>query len=260
MISRWLAEGYLHFVYPRVYAVGHTARSIEGDHIAALLYAGPGAMLSHETAAWWWALTDRQPRVIEVSTQRDCSSLQSVRVHARRRLERTWHSRLPVTSVEQTLLDFASAAPFRRVRYALAEADYHRLLDFTSVEQILGRGRPGSLNLRSAIEHHRPELAHTRNDFERRFLELCELGELPIPKFNVKVMGLTVDALWRDQKVIVELDGKRGHGTPAQISRDHARDLTLRAAGFTVLRYSWRQITREAEMVLADLRRALGLI
>jgi very-short-patch-repair endonuclease len=59
--------------------------------------------------------------------------------------------------------------------------------------------------------------------------------------------------------VIVELDGRAGHGTAAQVQRDHERDLILRAAGYTVLRYTWRQITREGELVLADLRQALGI-
>ena len=227
--------------------------------MAALLFAGPGAMLSHQTAAWWWQLTDRQPPVIHVSTPRYCrSTAGGVRAHSRRQLERVWHRRLPVTTVAQTLLDFAATASFRRVRYALAESEYHRLLDSEALERVVGGRRPGSQTLRDALEHHRPELAYTRSEFERRFIELCEQGKLPMPKFNVKVLGITVDALWRRQRVVVELDGKRGHGTPAQIARDHERDLRLRAAGFTVLRYSWGQITRRQDLILADLRRALG--
>ncbi len=262
-IRRWVADGYLHVVYPRVYAVGHRAAGIEADLVSAVFYAGPGAMLSHETAAWWWKLTDREPEAIEVSTLRGCKSLprgdhRAVRVHARRTLERVWHRRLPVTTVPQTLLDFASVASFRRVRYALAEADYHRLLRCDAVQDVLGRGRPGSERLARALANHRPELAYTRSEFERRFVELCESGGLPIPEFNVKVLGLTVDALWREQRVVIELDGKQGHGTPAQIARDHERDLRLRAMGFTVLRYAWGQIRRRPALVVADVARALG--
>lgn len=263
-ISRWVVEGYLHAVAPRVYAVGHAAPGVEADLVTAVLYAGPGAMLSHETAAWWWGLIDSPPERIEVSTPRWCRSLRkrgqlSIVVHERRSLHRAWHRRLPVTTVPQTLLDFASAASDRRVRRALAEAEFRRLLDFDALERMLCRGRPGSATLRRALEHHRPELAQTRSVLEQRFVELCEAGGLPRPELNVKVCGLMVDALWRDQHVIVELDGREAHGTPAQVARDHERDLRLRAAGFTVLRYTWRQITRLPDLVLADLRRALGL-
>lgn len=262
-VSRWVAEGYLHLVCPRVYAVGHPAGGIEGDLAAALLYAGPGAMLSHETGAWWWELTDREPRVIDVSTPRQCRSLtghgrHAIRVHGRRTLDRVWHRRLPVTTVAQTLLDFASVNSFRRVRYALANADFRRLLEVEAIESVSGRGRPGSGTLRRALNKHLPELGFTRSEFERRMLELCESAGLPIPEVNVVVGGMTVDALWRDQRVIVELDGKGNHGTPAQIARDHDRDLRLRALGFTVLRYAWEQLKRRPDLVLTDLRRALG--
>jgi hypothetical protein len=50
-IRRWVRDGYLYPELPRVYAVGHAASSTEADLAAALLYAGPGAMLSHVTAA-----------------------------------------------------------------------------------------------------------------------------------------------------------------------------------------------------------------
>jgi very-short-patch-repair endonuclease len=258
-IRRWVVDGYLQRVLPRVYAVGHAAPGTEADLVAALLYAGPGAMLSHATAAWWWGLIELPPAHIHVSTPRRCPSPANLRVHGRRQLERTWNRRLPVTSVAQTLVDFAGQASPRRVKRALAEADFRRLLDFAAVEAALGNGRAGSDKLRAALGAYRPDLAHTRSELEQRFVELCERGAIRRPQLNAIVCGLMVDALWPDQKVIVELDGRAGHGTEAQLQRDHERDLTLRAAGYTVLRYTWRQITREGELVLADLRRALGL-
>lgn len=86
----------LHPLYSGVYAVGHTALSTEGLLSAALLYAGPGAMLSHGTAAWWLGLTGRRPPLIHVSTPRQVLSMPGVLVHGRRSLERVWHRQLPV--------------------------------------------------------------------------------------------------------------------------------------------------------------------
>ncbi len=260
MISRWVADGYLHRVLPRVYAVGHTASGPEADLAAALLYAGPGAMLSHATAAWWWELIDRQPPQLHVSTPRSCSSpALHIEIHGRRELPRLLHRRLPVATVAQTLLDLATQTTERRLKRALAEADFRRLLDPRAIEALLRQGQRGGVALRRALHRYQPDLAHTRSELEHRFLELCESGSLPRPELNATVCGLMVDALWRDQKVVVELDGQAAHGTAAQMGRDHSRDLTLRAAGFTVLRYTWRQITREAGLVLVDLRRALQL-
>jgi predicted transcriptional regulator of viral defense system len=72
LIARWVEGGYLHQVLPRVYAVGHRAPSVNADLTAAVLYAGPGAMLSHATALWWRGLIDHQPWPIQVSTPRRC--------------------------------------------------------------------------------------------------------------------------------------------------------------------------------------------
>jgi hypothetical protein len=256
-VARWVRAGYLHRIHPGVYAVGHCARSTEGDLAAALLYAGPGAALSHATALWWLGLIDRQPSVIDLNSPHRRRSLAHVRVHGRRPADRVWARGFPLTPVALALCDFALTAPPDRVRRALAEAEYRRLLDLEALQALLGRGRPGSANLRAALSRHQPRLAVTRSELERRFLALCESAKLPIPECNPTVEGLMVDMLWRAQRVVVELDGHDAHGTRAQIERDRRRELRLRAAGFLVLRYTWEQITREPRLVIADLRAAL---
>jgi len=124
-ISRWLQDGHLYRLYPGVYAVGHRALSIEGRLAAALLYAGPGAMLSHATAAWWWGLWRPLP-LGSMSALPARRSVPGLAVHGRRRLERVWHRRLSVTTVAQTLLDLAIDAAPMALRRALAEAEYRR--------------------------------------------------------------------------------------------------------------------------------------
>jgi very-short-patch-repair endonuclease len=257
-ISRWIRAGYLRPILPHVYAVGHVAESIEGGLMAAILYAGPGAMLSHATALWWYGLLEHRPTLIQVSTPRKCLSQPGMRVYARRRVKLAHHRRLPTTTVPQTLLDFAATAPVASVVRALAEADYRRLLDLPSLRVTCSTGRPGSATLERALARHAPELARTKSVLERAFCELCRRGGVPAYEVNHRLCGMTVDAYWPDLRVVVELDGMQGHATPAQVSRDRWRDLKLRAAGYVVVRYSYDQIMREPDAVLADLRSVLS--
>lgn len=256
--SRLVASGHLHPKYHGVYAVGHPNLPVEGKLTAALLAAGPDAALSHATAAWWWGLLKHQPTVVEISVPSRRGPVPGIELHHPRHLQATHHRRLPVTPVIQTLLDFAATASVRHLRRALAEAEFRGLVELDNVRQALGRGRPGAATLRTALDSHEPELAKTRSELERRFLALCKRHGLPTPEFNTKLWGYTVDAVWREQRVVVEVDGHRGHRTPAQLESDHQRDLVLRRNGYLVLRYTWRQVTRRAGEVAADLEHALG--
>ena len=257
-VSRWVDQGRLHRIHPRVYAVGHSAMSTEGRLAAALLYAGPGAALSHGTAAWWWEMWPKPPNAVHVTTPGNSRSRAGVHVHRAGEIQRVRHRGLPVTTVEHTIRDLARVVPARRLRRTLAEADYRHLLDVEVLEGLLAGRRPGVASLRAALAHHLPELALARSELEERFLLLCEGAGVATPRVNTMVEGFLVDALWTEPGVIVELDGHLAHARSAAVERDRDRDLVLRGAGFTVLRYTWRQVTQEHGRVVADLRAALG--
>ena len=125
------------------------------------------------------------------------------------------------------------------------------------VEAVLGPGRPGSAALRAALDCHRPQLARTKSRLEENFVLFCERHSFTPPDVNVWVHGWLVDAVWFEHNVAVELDSHLAHGTPSKLESDHRRDLDLRAAGFTVLRYTWQQLTGEPDLVVADLRRLI---
>ncbi len=259
VISRWVRDGYLHRKLPGVYAVGHDAPSVDADLAAALLYAGPGAMLSHGTAAWWYGLIDNRPATVHVSTPRRCRSRRGIKVHQRRDCERAWRKGLPVTTVAQTFVDFAATASLNRVRTVLANAEYHRLLNVAEVQQLLGPGRPGSTRLRAALERHQPRLAYARSPTETAFFEICEAHGIPPPAVNVRIAGWTADFLWRQGGVVVEVDPYGNHHTPAQVDRDRRKDLALRAKGLVVHRYSRDQVEQTPDAIAADVSATLAL-
>ncbi len=259
-ISRWVTAGRLHRIHPSVYAVGHRALSVTGHLNAALLYGGPGSALSHQTGAWWLGLLAASPRRVHITCPSRRRSWTSLRVHHHTPVPAVRHKGLPVTSVPRTLLDLAATMRDPDLRRALAEADHRGLLDPAAVRATLGRGRPGSAPLRAALDSHLPELASARSVLEERFLALCESAALPIPKLNAFVGGLMVDAFWREQRLVAELDGHDSHDRVAAAERDRRRDLALRTLGCAVVRYTWQQVTRESGLVVADLRRALAIV
>lgn len=254
-IAWWVRSGYLYPRLPGVYAVGHGASSIQADLTAALLWAGPGAMLSHACGAWWLGLARRAPPKIELCTPRERRSRPGIVVHGRCPFDRDWHHDLPVVPMTELLRQFATVAGINELRRALAEVEYRGWLDLDQIRAVCGRGRPGSAKLKAALARHLPQLAVTRSEFERRLLYLCEKHGLPIPECDVHLHGYQIDAIWREQKLIVELDGKDGHAPWARIRRDHKRDLIFRTAGFTTLRYVWEQFENDGDLVAADIAR-----
>jgi hypothetical protein len=104
------------------------------------------------------------------------------------------------------------------------------------------------------------ESDRTRSDLETLFLEVCAHYRLPPPpEVNVKLGRWEVDFLWRSRKVVVETDYWSYHRGSVAFEDDHARELDLHAAGYTVLRFTDRQLEGEPARVVAVLRAALGI-
>ncbi len=257
-ISRWIAQGRLIRILPAVYALGHTRITWRGRLFAALLYGGPDSALSHETAAYLWKIAEHRSDRVHVSTTMQRRSIRFVTTHRPRALEAVEHEGFRLTGPSRTLVDISLGCPESDLRKALARADFRGHLDPQVLKSLMGRGVGGSAALRNAIERHMPELARTLSPLEDRLFFLCERHNLPLPEPNVWVGGLLVDALWRTKRVIVEVDGHANHSSPSQRRRDRERDVSLRSAGYTVLRYTWHEIVHEPARVAAEIRCALA--
>ncbi|MGH2914135.1 MAG: endonuclease domain-containing protein, partial [Solirubrobacteraceae bacterium] len=101
--------------------------------------------------------------------------------------------------------------------------------------------------------------APTRSEAERRLRALIDAAGLPRPLFNARLHGFEVDALWPSLRVVVEVDGFAFHAHRGAFERDRRRDQRLVAAGYTVIRITWRQLAHEPLGVVARLAQALAL-
>ncbi|HEX3618108.1 MAG TPA: DUF559 domain-containing protein [Solirubrobacteraceae bacterium] len=252
-IVGWECGGYLKRSLPSVFSVGHDAPSWEARLWAAVLYAGPGAMLSHGTAARWLGLIDFAPSAIQVTTPRQKHSLEGVKVYGRRpATERHLHKGIPATSIPRTMVDLAATADARAVHRALGQLDFQQLLDVDALLAACGRGRQGAAALREAIDAYDPRRKYANRRLEEDFYSLCDQRGLPLPLLNLYVHDIKCDAYWPDQGLVVELDGRAGHSSPAQLRRDRRNDMALRGHGLTVLRYDWDLVHEQPAGVCRD--------
>jgi hypothetical protein len=171
---------------------------------------------------------------------------------------------IPCTSVARTLVDLGDHARRRDVERAVDQSELLRLFDLRAVQDALGRAgrRRGAGTLRAVLAAYAgPTL--TRLELEERFLALCRGGSLPIPEANAWItladgVAYQADFLWRAEGLIVETDGRNAHTTHAAFEHDRMRDQRLTLAGFTVVRFTWRQVTGEPQRVLRTTGRLLA--
>jgi very-short-patch-repair endonuclease len=89
----------------------------------------------------------------------------------------------------------------------------------------------------------------TRSEMEERFLGLCDDHGIKRPQVNTRIEGAEVDFVWRDRRLIVEVDGYAYHRSPSSFETDRERDVMLALAGWQVLRFTWTQITQRRKWV-----------
>jgi very-short-patch-repair endonuclease len=74
---------------------------------------------------------------------------------------------------------------------------------------------------------------------------------------NVRVGPFIVDFLWRDARLVAELDGYAAHGGRAAFEADRARDVELKLLGFEVVRFTWQRLSSDSRGAAATLRALL---
>jgi Protein of unknown function (DUF559) len=221
--------------------------------MAAVLACGPDAVLSYLSAACLWGLARSAGFGIDVTTPRSRRRRAGVRLHEVRHLpaeDRTVRAEIPVTSIARTLLDLATVLDRRRLQRAVEESERLGLLHVPTAIQRCeqSNGRRGVPALLSLLADFRPA-PHTRSELEDRFLDLCREAGLPLPATNVVIAGLEVDFLWRDARLVVELDGYEFHRTRAAFERDRERDAELKLDGYEVVRLTAKRLRDHPEAV-----------
>jgi very-short-patch-repair endonuclease len=261
-VSRAVAAGRLHRLHRGVYAVGHPHVSVAGMCLAAVLAGGPGALLSHASAAWLWEISNRGPAPFEVTAPVPRRPRPSIRLHHARNIDaedRYVLDHIPVTALPRTLLDFAATSPRHRLERALEISEQRGLFDLGPVEAVLARnvGHAGAGRLRRALGIYRPSSV-LRSKLERRFLEGVRRAGLPMPSTNIDVGGYELDVYWPQERFVVELDVYETHGTHAAFENDRLRQEDLLLLGIGMTRVTGPRFDREPQTVIERVARLLA--
>jgi len=222
-------------------------------------------VLSHLTAATFSGWGREDGRDVHVSTTRNVVSRPGdddrpgIVVHRVSRLERVDVYRrglFAVTHTPRTIVDCADVCAYATLRgFVDALSSFHPDAIRAAQERAPGRrGRGAIARLLEADE------AHTKSEFERRYLRFVGAHGLPRPSgVNTKVAGLKADCVYAAEPLVVELDGRAHHQRRGQMRTDRMRDERYQLAGFRIVRLVWDDLhPGEAELTRRRLWRMLA--
>jgi very-short-patch-repair endonuclease len=231
-----------------------------------VLAPGEDTFLSHASAADAHGIRASRSATVHVSVRGRGGRKRhaGIRVHRPRALlddEVTTLRGLPITTPARTLLDLAPGLHRRALEQALNHAELDARLDFAELRELLARypRRPGTRSLKAQLAAYRGPI-DTKSKLERLVYELCDAHGLPRPQVNTVIEGRVCDFFWPARRLVVEADSYRWHRSPSALNDDRERDVALTLAGYTVLRFTYEQVTRQPRYVLRALRTALGAL
>ncbi len=222
-----------------------------------MLACGPGAVLSHLDAAALHDLRRIGSGLVHVTAPRT-HELNGIRCHRARTLDPRDTSvvdGIPVTSLARTYLDLAEILTHARLIDVLEAGERQSKLDVSAIDAMIARspGRHGIEPLQAAMAELTDAPPLLQSGLERAFRHVARAYNLPMPQFNGYVEGELVDMVWREQRLVVEVDGRRWHIGKRAFGEDRRRDRKLLRAGWRVVRFTDDQVAQDPAGVAAEL-------
>lgn len=250
-------------LHPGIYLVGGRELDQRASTRAAVAWAGSAAVASGLTAAWWWGLRDWAPGAAEVTVPRHRSRRCPPEVVLRRRdldlVDLVVLRGLPVTALPLTVLDAADALG-RDSGPPLVDRALQRWVSFAELHAAYCRsvGRHGSPWLGKVLRQAADGACSQAERVLHRLLRRAGIKGW-VAHHQVVVAGVEywLDVAVVERRLAIEVDGWAWHSDVERFARDRRRQNALILAGWTVLRFTWQDLTSRAEAVIAQIRTAL---
>lgn len=262
VVSRWLKSGRLTRLHRGVYVLGHKALRPEGRWLAAWWACGEDTALSHTSAlACLGHGTEDELAPVHISTTREGTTRAGIVVHR----VKTLHpldvcevGGFRVTTIPRTVVDLADVSCWQDFRDVADRIPKLHLAEVVRAQE-RAPGRRGSGLVNRLLD---ADQAHTKSEFERRYLRFCSAFALARPDDkNSWVASHKADCIYYGAKLVVELDGRAYHERRAQMRADRRRDADYQLGGYAILRLVWDDLHPDEAATTAErVRRFLARV
>ena len=251
----------------RVLADRAAPRTTPQDLLAEALDV-PGSVITGSTAAWLVGNRSFVPRPVHLLVKRGGNHRTTGSILH----ETFWlpkrHTQVvrgvPCVADARLPFELAFELPPERLRRIVDWLKSDRGMDYGQMAlfaaELWRRGKPGSAEMRLVVDERAPGYVPPASELAALFDDVCTQFGLPIGRREVNAGGDAwigrVDVIYDRHKLIVELDSRRWHDTSSAFEDDRRRDNALVAAGWRVIRITWRMLHDEPQKV-ADLLRQL---
>lgn len=256
-ISRRRTSGEWTAVAPAVYLVSGHHRSARAQARIAVLSVGDDAVLGGVAACWWHGLHSKGPAKHQVFSGR-----------------RGRHARSSATAVvrhrDLADEDVIVVDDLRVTRPALSFLDAAVDLGIGVLDSVLLSTDVTLADLRAAHARYPKRVGTgvvagyldrledgTRSEAERLTAELFREAGLDGWTANLPVCGYLLDFAFQQSGLAVEIDGFAFHRDADTFQRDRTKRNALIADGWTVLNFTWADLTERPEHVIEAVRSAL---
>jgi hypothetical protein len=251
---------------PGVYMAATGAPTTLQQEMAALLYAGPGSVITGPAALRSHHIRCELTEIVDVLVPagRQRRDTNFVRLHRTSRMPaRIWEAgpvryAMPARAVADAVREMTS---LRDVRAAVADAVQRDTCTIKTLAAELNQGpAKGSMLFRDALADVADGI---RSAAEGDLKDLLARSRLPMPLFNPSLYddaGTFIarpDAWWPAHGIAVEVDSKQWHTSPEDHAKTLARGRRMARYQIVVLRFTPRQIRSQPAEVITDIRAAL---